>query len=298
MKIKQNLKKMAKFLLNNIPARSYTLESVTLAPNEMLKNKTAIITGATGGIGLSICQAFLGAGANILITGRNSARLHNAYSELAKQVDNPNQRIFFSVLDSKNVQNFEIFLSESLTKLKKQNINSIDILVNNAGILGEENSIPKAKSNNFDEVISTNLKGVFFLSQTVANYMKDHGINGNILNISSSSSIRPAASAYALSKWGIRGLTLGLAKSYAPYGITVNAIAPGPTATTMLLEDDNLIFKNNSPIGRYVLPQEIANMSVILTSPLGRTILGDTVFMTGGAGLLTLDDIDYSFYDQ
>lgn len=298
MKIKQNLKKIIRFLLNNIPARSYTLESITLTPNEMLKNRTAIITGATGGIGLCICRAFLNAGANILITGRNPIKLHNTYSELAKQVENPTQRIFFSVLDSKDIQNFEVFLSDSLTKLREKNIGTIDILVNNAGILGQGNSIPRARSSNFDEVMNTNLKSVFFLSQTIANYMKDNEINGNILNISSSSSIRPATSAYALSKWGIRGLTLGLAKSYAPYGITVNAIAPGPTSTRMLLEDDNMIFKNNSPIGRYVLPEEIANMAVVLTSPLGRTILGDTIYMTGGAGLITLDDIDYSFYDK
>lgn len=298
MKIKQNIKKIVKFLLNNIPAKNYTLESVTLAPNELLKNKTAIITGGTSGIGFSICQAFLNAGANILITSRNSIRLRSSYSDLAKFVSNPSKRIFPLELDNRDIRQFETFLSEGLIELRKKGIENIDILVNNAGILGQKNSIPFAEDNDFDEVMNTNLKGVFFLSQTVANYMKNNGIYGNILNIGSSSSIRPAVSAYALSKWGLRGLTLGLAKCYAPYGITVNAIAPGPTATPMLLKDDKQIFKNNSPIGRYILPEEIANMAVILTSPLGRSILGDMIYMTGGAGLITLDDIDYSFYDS
>ena len=127
-------------------------------------------------------------------------------------------------------------------------------------------------------------------------YMKENKVEGNILNVGSSSCLRPATSAYTLSKWGIRGLTLGLAKSLAPYGITVNGIAPGPTATPMLLEDSQSNITNNSnPIGRYVLPEEIANMAVVLVSSMGRTIVGDMIYMTGGAGIITYDDINYSF---
>ena len=126
--------------------------------------------------------------------------------------------------------------------------------------------------------------------------MKDNHVEGNILNIASSSALRPAISAYTLSKWGIRGLTLGLAKALSPYGITVNGLAPGPTATPMLLGDDTENITNNgNPIGRYALPEEIANMAVILTSTMGKTIVGDIVYMTGGAGLITYEDMDYSF---
>ena len=90
-------------------------------------------------------------------------------------------------------------------------------------------------------------------SEKVGKYMKENKVEGNILNVGSSSCLRPATSAYTPSKWGIRGLTLGLAKSLAPYGITVNGIAPGPTATPMLLEDSQSNITNNSnPIGRYV----------------------------------------------
>ena len=79
-------------------------------------------------------------------------------------------------------------------------------------------------------------KGVFFLSQMLGKYFVTNNIKGNILNIASASCIRPADSAYTVSKWGIRGLTLGLAKTLAKYGITVNGIAPGPTATPMMIK--------------------------------------------------------------
>lgn len=125
--------------------------------------------------------------------------------------------------------------------------------------------------------------------------MKENQIKGNILNIASSSSLRPAVSAYTLSKWGIRGLTLGLAKVLAPYGITVNGIAPGPTATPMLKSDVDSITNNDIPLGRFVMPEEIANMAVFLVSEMGRSIIGDIVYMTGGAGVVTYEDMKYNF---
>ena len=143
--------------------------------------------------------------------------------------------------------------------------------------------------------MDTNLKSAFFISHYFSQQWIEKGIKGNILNISSSSSIRPATSAYSLSKWGMNGLTVGLAKKLSKYGITVNAIAPGPTFTPMLIHNrqcDN-IHLSNSPIGRYILPEEIANMAVIMTSESGRAIVGSTVYMTGGAGVITVDDIEY-----
>lgn len=87
----------------------------------------------------------------------------------------------------------------------------------------------------FSDVIGINLKATFFLSRIFGRYWKKNKIYANILNVASSSSLRPGDSAYSLSKWGVRGLTLGLAKSMAPYGITVNGMATGPTATKMLM---------------------------------------------------------------
>ena len=144
-------------------------------------------------------------------------------------------------------------------------------------------------------MLNTNLQGTAFMSRIVAKYMIANHIRGNILNIASSSSLRPANSAYTLSKWGIRGLTLGLAKTLIPHGIVVNGIAPGPTATPMLKTDaDKDIGHDTLPGGRYALPEEIANMAVFLVSGMGRTIVGDIVYMTGGAGLITFEDMNYT----
>lgn len=194
-------------------------------------------------------------------------------------------------MDNSNISSFKEKFEEILNL---KNISEIDILVNNAGVLGGD--IKDVTEVEYDQIINTNLKGVFFLSQLIGTYYKENKIKGNILNIASSSSLRPAASAYTISKWGVRGLTLGLAKLFAPYNITVNGIAPGPTATKMILKDDNInIAFPKNPIGRCATPEEIANMAVFLTSNMGRTIVGDIIYMTGGAGLITFDDVNYNF---
>lgn len=125
--------------------------------------------------------------------------------------------------------------------------------------------------------------------------MIENHIEGNILNIASASSIRPAISPYHLSKWGLKGMTMGFAKMLAPHGIIVNGIAPGPTATPMLLKKNIKNISIDNSLGRMTLPDEIANMAVILTSELGKSTLGSIVYMTGGSGLLTIDDISYDF---
>ena len=166
----------------------------------------------------------------------------------------------------------------------------IDILVNNAGVINKT-FFGNTLESDFDMVIDTDLKGPYFLSELFAEYMKENKIQGNILNVSSSSSIRPANNSYGLAKWGIRGMTLGLAKHLSADGIVVNAIAPGPTATSMLMgNDEQSISRPASPSGRYTTPEEVANLSVVLVSDLGRMINGDTVYVTGGCGLLTFDD--------
>ena len=193
-------------------------------------------------------------------------------------------------MDNTKISTFESTFNEVLSMLDKR---QIDILVNNAGILGGH--ISNATEEEYSQVLDTNLKSVFFLSQLVGKYMKNNNIAGNILNIASSSSLRPAVSAYTLSKWGIRGLTLGLARVLAPYGITVNGIAPGPTATPMLIKDSLKNLAVNNPLGRYALPEEIANMAVVLTSDMGRSIVGDIIYMTGGSALVSFEDMNYTF---
>lgn len=262
---------------------------VTLAPNELLKGRCALITGGTSGIGFSIAQAFLNAGASVIITGRNEAKLQEACDRL-----NAGNRVFSYVMDNTIVSSFESTFNEMLRNSQHRGVECIDILVNNAGILGA--NIPNATEEQYDKVLDTNLKGVFFLSQIFSKYMVANNIKGNILNIASSSSLRPAVSAYTISKWGIRALTMGLARSLAPHGITVNGIAPGQTATPMLHKDSENLINTTCPLGRWILPEEIANGAVFLVSNMGRAVIGDILYMTGGSVLLSYEDMNYNIF--
>ena len=288
MSIKKYLKRAFVFLLHGIPERHVIANITKLAPNEMLKGRTALITGATSGIGFEIAKSYLEAGAKVIITGRDKDRIQHACS-LLKSI-HQNYIVHGIQMNNCDVPIFKEKLEEML---RWKDINQIDILVNNAGVLGGD--IRDTTETEYDNIVNTNLKGVFFLSQMIGHYYKEQHIEGNILNIASSSSLRPAASAYTITKWGIRGLTLGLAKILTPYGIIVNGIAPGPTATRMIFKESNTDIAFKNPIGRCAMPEEIANMAVFLVSNMGRSIVGDIIYMTGGSGLLTLDDVNYEF---
>ena len=288
MSIKKYLKRAFVFLLHGIPERHVTANITKLAPNEMLKGRTALITGATSGIGFEIAKSYLEAGAKVIITGRDKDRIQHACS-LLKSI-HQNYIVHGIQMNNCDVPIFKEKLEEML---RWKDINQIDILVNNAGVLGGD--IRDTTETEYDNIVNTNLKGVFFLSQMIGHYYKEQHIEGNILNIASSSSLRPAASAYTITKWGIRGLTLGLAKILTPYGIIVNGIAPGPTATRMIFKESNTDIAFKNPIGRCAMPEEIANMAVFLVSNMGRSIVGDIIYMTGGSGLITLDDVNYEF---
>ena len=288
MSIKKYLKRAFVFLLHGIPERHVIANITKLAPNEMLKGRTALITGATSGIGFEIAKSYLEAGAKVIITGRDKDRIQHACS-LLKSI-HQNYIVHGIQMNNCDVPIFKEKLEEML---RWKDINQIDILVNNAGVLGGD--IRDTTETEYDNIVNTNLKGVFFLSQMIGHYYKEQHIEGNILNIASSSSLRPAASAYTITKWGIRGLPLGLAKILTPYGIIVNGIAPGPTATRMIFKESNTDIAFKNPIGRCAMPEEIANMAVFLVSNMGRSIVGDIIYMTGGSGLITLDDVNYEF---
>ena len=282
------IKRIVKYILYGVPVKNVVTANIgVIAPNEMLKGKTALVTGGTSGIGKAIAQAFLNSGAKVIITGRNQEKADKVCREIKGSDDTP---VFAIELDNTVPESFSKKIQEILAL---PGVEKIDILVNNAGLLGGD--ISNTSIEEFDKVVDTNLRGSFFLSRDIAHYMINNGIRGNILNIASSSSLRPAASAYTLSKWGLRGMTLGLAKTLSPYGIVVNGIAPGPTATPMLKKDASDIAFDGNPAGRYAMPDEIANMAVMLTSSMGRMVVGDIVYMTGGSGLITFDDIEYKF---
>ena len=277
-------------MISGVPQKNVTANICSITQNELLKNRTALVTGGTSGIGLEITKAFLRSGASVVFTGRNEEKINKIFDIVVTDEPSFNDRLHGILMDNTDVSSFEPKISQVLPLIGGK----LDVLINNAGIL--DGWFGTSSENEYDKVLNTNLKGAFFLSQVVARHMKTNGIKGNILNIASSSSLRPANSAYALSKWGIRGLTLGMAKSLIPYGIVVNGIAPGPTKTPMLMDEKMTnIVNDNIPLERYVMPEEIANMAVIMVSDMGRSIVGDIVYMTGGAGIITFDDINYSF---
>lgn len=164
----------------------------------------------------------------------------------------------------------------------------LDILVNSAGLTAHHSFFDFDEAE-YDAIMNTNVKGTFFMSQAVAKYMIENRIKGHILNLASSSSLRPAWTPYQISKWSVRGFTLGLADTLLPYGIVVNALAPGPTATPMLgKKDTSDLYLHNSPAGRYATPSEIAHLAVFMASDMGNMIIGDTFFITGGSGTITM----------
>ncbi len=257
--------------------------------NDLLFGRTALITGGTSGIGKAIASAFLNAGSNVIITSRTKEKAEAIAKELGS---NYPERLTIGVeLNNDNVDSFNNTFNSILSKIGN---NKIDILVNNAGVRGGRWGATSLSE--YDQVMDTNLKGAFFLSEIVAKYMKENDIHGNVLNICSASSLRPANSAYCLSKWGLRALTEGMAKTLIPYHIVVNGIAPGPTATPLFgFESSNNIEASSQPNKRFTTVEEIANMAVIYVSNMARTIVGDIAYMTGGAAVLTYDDNNYVF---
>lgn len=258
---------------------------IPIEQNNILANRCAIVTGGSSGIGFAIAHAFLSSGCSVIITGRNTDKLENALKKLKSETTNS---AFAYRLDIDRVESFDnaIVEMERLAGLK------IDILVNCAGISGKT-SFPNISVQDYDQCMLTNLKGVLFLAQSFANYMIKHEIGGNILNIGSSLGLKPANSPYSVSKWGIRAITLGMAKTLIKHNIVVNGLAPGLTNTTMVTNDPNNLYNSNNPPKRLTDTQELANMAVRLVSSECRMIVGDMLTMSGGTGILTYDDVDY-----
>lgn len=280
--IKRIIKRCLRRYIN--PVNVINVNVLKLSKSELLSGKYVVITGGSSGIGLAIAHSMLDAGAIVLIIGRNQGRLNRAVSELKKEKNQ--DRVFSMQYDVTEDSSF--FIKRILDVIPQ-----IDIFVNNAGIMG--GVFGYTTESEFDNVVKTNLRAPFILAQEISKYFISNKIQGRMLNVLSSSSIRPANSAYMASKWGMRGLTQGMAKQLIRHGIIVNGIAPGPTATPMLMEENQTNYYHpSSPIHRYILPEEIANMAVILTSDLGSAIVGEVVYMTGGCGSITYDDVNYN----
>lgn len=274
-----NLKAQVKALIRMITKTEKIPIPAPTNPQQLLAGKVALVTGGTGGIGTAIAKAFVDSGAKVILVGTNEKKLQDIASQYEETQLIPMQ---FNVLDVDAMPQKVIEAGELFPEKR------IDILVNCAGV-NDVDDFAHVKEADYDRVMDINVKGTFFMCQAVSNYMIERKIKGHILNVSSSSALRPAWTPYPISKWAIRGFTMGLADTLLPHGIVVNAIAPGPTATAMVdRQADGDIRMDSNPSGRMAVPSEIANLAVFMVSDMGNMIVGDTFYMTGGSGTISM----------
>ena len=241
-----------------------------------LSGKTALVTGANTGIGQGIALALAAAGADIAAAGRS------APVETQAAVENLGRRFVSISADFGSTEPVERVVGEAVGAL-----GAIDILVNNAGIIRRADSIDFSEAD-WDAVMDTNLKTVFFLTQAVARHMLTRG-GGKVINIASLLSFQGGirVPSYTASKSGLAGLTKILANEWAARGINVNAIAPGyfDTNNTEALRADetrNRSILERIPAGRWGQPGDIGGAAVFLASSASDYVHGVTLPVDGG----------------
>lgn len=241
-----------------------------------LKNKTALVTGASGGIGASIALALHKQGAKVCITGTNLKKLN--------QINQDSSMAFSQVVcDLSNREDLKKIIPSVEDKLGK-----IDILINNAGITRDQ-LMMRMQDDIWDEVIQTNLNSSFYLSKSVIKGMMKRKF-GRIIQISSVVAFtgNPGQSNYVASKAALVGMTKSLALEVASRNITVNCIAPGFIRTPMtnvLNEDQQEKLMQKIPIQRFGSPADIAAASVYLSSDEASYITGTTIHVNGGLAM-------------
>lgn len=236
-----------------------------------LSGLKAVVTGGSRGIGKAIAIRFAEEGADVAITARNIESL----KETAEAIKSKGGKATLLAWDVSDVTQADERLAEA-----KEALGGFDILVNNAGVVGlPKDADDKSPEAEWDLVIDINLKGLYFLSQSAASLMKPQK-SGVIINIASDAGFRGAPNPYGVSKWGVVGFTNGFARQVAEDGIRVNGIAPGPVATEMMgwYPGDSMDAPGH-PLGRYSLPEEIADVAVFLASNNSRAIFGHSIIV-------------------
>nr|WP_155144582.1 3-oxoacyl-ACP reductase family protein [Roseibium sp. RKSG952] len=247
-----------------------------------LENKVAIITGAARGIGFAVAKRFVMDGAKVVIADVDDAAGEEAAEELKQYGDI--SYIHCNVAERLDVRNL---VAETLNAH-----GDIDILVNNAGVVVGADFLA-LEEDDFDRVLSINLKGAFLCSQAVARHMVEKVENGGdpgaIINMSSVNSVIaiPNQIPYCVSKGGMSQLTKTTALALAKYGIRVNAIGPGSIMTEMLASVNSDPAARNrilsrTPMLRIGEPSEIAGVAAFLASADASYVTGQTIFADGG----------------
>jgi len=244
-----------------------------------LSGKTALVTGATGGIGGAIARSLHSAGATVAVSGRQAEKLE----ALAAGLGDRGHVVPCDLADREAVARL---IPEAIAKLGR-----LDILVNNAG-LTRDNLFMVMKDEQWDEVIAVNLTSTFMLCRTAAREMvRAKSGFGRIVNIASISGVfgNPGQGNYAASKAGMIGMTKSLAREVAPRGITANCIAPGFITTPMteaLNEKQTQEIAKMIPTQRFGTPDEIAAGVVYLSSEEAAYITGQTLHINGGMAMV------------
>lgn len=246
-----------------------------------LTGQVAVITGANTGIGQGIALALAAAGADIAAVGRTPAE------ETVRKVRDLGRRAEIISADLSTMEPVQRVVDEAVGKLGK-----IDILVNNAGIIRRADSLDFTEED-WDAVVDTNLKSVFFLCQAAGKFLVrrfgETGERGRIVNVASMLTFQGGirVPSYTASKSGIGGLTKLLANEWAGKGVNVNAIAPGYIATnnTSALQADetrNRQILERIPAGRWGDPQDLGGAAVFLASRASDYVQGHILAVDGG----------------
>ena len=243
--------------------------------------KSAIVTGATRGIGKAIALELAKRGANVAF---NYAKSADEAEKIKAEIENSGVKAFAAQCDVANTESAAEFVKQA-----KEEFGTIDFLVNNAGIT-RDNLILRMKEDDWDSVIDTNLKGAWNFSKAVLRPMMKNESGGTILNISSISGTSGmlGQSNYSASKAGMIGLTKALAKEVASRKITVNALALGLIETEMASEmnqEHREKILQNIPLARLGNVQEVAEIACFMLSDAARYITGQVIQADGGLAM-------------
>lgn len=244
-----------------------------------LKNKVAVITGGSRGIGFATADRFLTEGAVVIITASRPDSAQKGADRLKEL--HPGASVEGISPDLSSLENVRAAFGDIVSRYGR-----IDILVNNAGV-SESTPFTEYTEEAFDKVMDLNVKGVFNATKAASEFMIDQG-SGVVLSTSSMVSIygQPSGIAYPASKFAVNGLTVSLARELGPKGIRVNAVAPGITETDMMKAVPKEIIEpmiRQIPLRRLGQPEDIANAFVFLASDEASYITGVVLSVDGMA---------------